>query len=52
MELGYHLYVLSTQSPDVEATRPLQYATTLVLLLTTFALNLSAVLLRLRLRRG
>ncbi|GBD07459.1 Phosphate transport system permease protein PstA [bacterium HR21] len=52
MELGYHLYVLSTQSPDVETTRPLQYATTLVLLLTTFALNLSAVLLRLRLRRG
>ncbi len=51
MELGYHLYVLSTQSPDVEATRPLQYATTVVLLLTTFALNLSAVLLRLSLRR-
>ncbi len=51
MELGYHLFVLSTQSPDVEATRPLQYATTVVLLLTTFALNLSAILLRLKMRR-
>ncbi|MCS7177398.1 MAG: phosphate ABC transporter permease PstA [Candidatus Kapabacteria bacterium] len=51
MELGYHLFVLSTQSPDVEVTRPLQYATTVVLLLTTFALNLVAVLLRLRMRR-
>lgn len=51
MELGYHLFVLSTQSPDVEATRPLQYATTVVLLLTTFALNLTAILLRLNMRR-
>lgn len=51
MELGYHLFVLSTQSPDVEATRPLQYATTVVLLLTTFLLNLSAILLRLKMRQ-
>ena len=32
MHLGYHTYVLATQSPDVEATRPLLYATVLVLL--------------------
>lgn len=51
MELGYHIYVMSTQSADVEATRPIQYATTLVLLLLTFALNFSAIFLRWHLRR-
>lgn len=50
MELGYHIYIMSTQSPDVEATRPIQYATTLVLLVLTFALNFSAIFLRYRLR--
>jgi len=43
MQLGYHVYVLSTQSPDVDATRPILYATVLVLLLLTFALNATAV---------
>jgi phosphate transport system permease protein len=51
MHLGYHVYVLATQSPDVEATRPLLYATVLVLVVLTFALNLVAVLLRARARR-
>jgi len=51
MHLGYHTYVLATQSPDVEATRPLLYATVLVLLLLTFSLNLVAVLIRTRTRR-
>ncbi len=50
MELGYHIFVLATQSPDIDATRPLLYGTVLVLLLLTFALNLSAVLIRGRLR--
>jgi phosphate transport system permease protein len=50
MELGYHIYIMSTQSPDVEATRPIQFATTLVLLALTFALNFSAIFLRYRLR--
>jgi phosphate transport system permease protein len=50
MELGYHIYVLSTQSPDVEATKPLLYATVLVLLGLTFLLNLTAIALRARLR--
>lgn len=50
MDLGYHVYVLATQSPDVEATRPLLYGTVVVLLLLTFLLNLTAVLLRARLR--
>jgi phosphate transport system permease protein len=50
MDLGYHVYVLATQSPDVEATRPLLYGTVVVLLLLTFLLNFAAVLLRARLR--
>lgn len=52
MELGYHVFVLATQSPDVDATRPLLYGTVLVLLLLTFLLNLTAMLLRSRLRAG
>jgi phosphate transport system permease protein len=50
MHLGYHVYVLATQSPDVEATKPLLYATVLVLLLLTFLLNLAAVVLRRKVR--
>ena len=51
MHLGNHIYVLSTQSPDVDATKPLLYATVLVLLILTFVLNLSAVVVRARMRR-
>jgi phosphate transport system permease protein len=50
MELGYHIFVLSTQSPDVDRTMPLLYGTVLVLLLLTFLLNLTAILLRARMR--
>ena len=50
MHLGYHTYVLSTQSPDVDATKPILYATVVVLLLLTFLLNSSAVVLRSRMR--
>jgi phosphate transport system permease protein len=50
MHLGYHTYVLATQSPDVEATRPLLYGTVLVLLALTFALNLVAIAIRTRTR--
>jgi phosphate transport system permease protein len=51
MELGYHVYVLTTQSPDVEATKPVLYSTVFVLLAVTFALNFAAVLIRSRIRR-
>jgi phosphate transport system permease protein len=50
MEMGYHLFVMSTQSTDVDATKPIQFATTLVLLLLTFSLNFVAVLIRRRIR--
>ncbi|MDI3279807.1 MAG: phosphate ABC transporter permease PstA [Bacillota bacterium] len=46
MELGYHIYVLATQSPDIELTKPLLFGTALVLLLLTFSLNLVALLIR------
>jgi len=49
---SYHVYVLSTQSPDVDATKPILYATVLVLLALTFTLNLAAVVVRARVRRG
>lgn len=51
MELGYHIYIMTTQSTDVEATKGLQFATTLVLLLLTFTLNFSAIFIRYRIRR-
>ena len=51
MELGYHVYVMTTQSPDVEATKPILYSTVLVLLALTFTLNFTAVLIRSRIRR-
>ncbi|HEX9760371.1 MAG TPA: phosphate ABC transporter permease PstA [Candidatus Acidoferrales bacterium] len=50
MELGYHIFILSTQSPDVDATKPLLYATVFVLLALTFLLNLTAIAVRARLR--
>ena len=51
MNLGYHVYVLATQSPDVDRTKPLLYGTVLVLLLLTFLLNLVAIAIRIRFRR-
>lgn len=51
MDLGYHTFVLSTQSPNIEQTRPILYSTVLVLLLLTFGLNLTAVLIRARMRK-
>jgi phosphate transport system permease protein len=50
MDLGYHVFILSTQSPNIEKTRPILFATVLVLLLLTFALNFIAMLVRARMR--
>ncbi len=51
MELGYHVFILATQSPDVDATQPILYATVVVLLGLTFSLNFTAILIRSRIRR-
>jgi phosphate transport system permease protein len=51
MDLGYHVFILSTQSPNVDKTRPLLYATVLVLLILTFTLNIVAIFVRANMRR-
>jgi phosphate transport system permease protein len=51
MDLGYHVFTLSTQSPNIDLTRPILYATVLVLLLLTFSLNIVAILVRANIRR-
>ncbi len=51
MSLGYHIYIMSTQSANVDETLPIQFATTLVLLLLTFSLNAIAVVIRYRIRK-
>jgi phosphate transport system permease protein len=51
MELGYHIYVMATQSPDIEATKPILFGTVLVLLVLTFALNSTAIMIRSRMRK-
>src|SRR5450432_2385312 len=51
MDLGYHVFILSTQSPNIEKTKPILYATVVVLLLLTFALNIVAILIRARMRK-
>jgi phosphate transport system permease protein len=51
MHLGYHIWVLTTQSTNVEQTKPLLYSTVFVLLVLTFLLNLAAILIRNRMRR-
>lgn len=51
MEMGYHIYVMATQSPDIEATKPILYGTILVLLILTFLLNFIAIYIRSSMRR-
>lgn len=46
MELSYHIFIMATQSVDAEKTLPIQYGTTLVLIVLTFLFNLFAVILR------
>lgn len=50
MHLGFHIYDVGFQSPNVEAARPLVYATALLLILLIIVLNLTAIYIRNRLR--
>jgi len=50
MHLGFHIYDVGFQSPNVEAARPLVYATAFLLVVVIVVLNLSAISLRNRLR--
>ena len=51
MHLGYHIYDVGFQSPNVEAAKPMVYATTILLLGIVIALNLTAIVVRNHLRR-
>jgi phosphate transport system permease protein len=50
MHLGFHIYDVGFQSPNVEAARPLVYATAFLLVLVILVLNLAAIRIRNQLR--
>lgn len=51
MALPYHIYVLATDSANIDATRPIQFGTSLVLITLVLGMNLFVILYRSRLRR-
>jgi len=51
MALSYHIYVLATAGTQIEATRHLQYGTALVLIALIFGMNLSAIIMRSKMRK-
>ncbi|MDZ7763686.1 MAG: phosphate ABC transporter permease PstA [Melioribacteraceae bacterium] len=51
MHLGFHIYDVGFQSPNVEAALPMVYITTLLLIAIVVLLNLSAMILRSRLSK-
>jgi phosphate transport system permease protein len=51
MHLGFHIYDVGFQSPNVDAARPMVFTTAMLLLLIVVALNLTAIMLRNRLRK-
>ena len=50
MHLGFHIYDVGFQSPNVEAARPLVYATSLLLVMVIIGLNMFAIAIRNNLR--
>jgi ABC-type phosphate transport system permease subunit len=51
MHLGFQIYTLGFQSQNSEATKPMVFTATLVLLMIVLLLNLTAIMLRNRLRQ-
>jgi len=51
MHLGFHIYDLGFQSPDSDAAKPMVFATTFFLICLVLVLNLTAILMRERLRK-
>jgi phosphate transport system permease protein len=51
MHLGFHIYDVGFQSPNVEAALPMVYMTTLLLIVIVILLNLTAMITRARLRK-
>ena len=51
MHLGFHIFDVGFQSPNVDAARPMVFTTALLLLLVVLVLNLTAIVIRNRLRK-
>ena len=51
MYLAYHIFIMATQSSNPTKTLPLQYGSTLVLIVLTFLLNITAIIFRYRFRK-
>ncbi|PID57328.1 MAG: phosphate ABC transporter, permease protein PstA [Ignavibacteriae bacterium] len=52
MYLAYHIFILATQSANPTETLPIQYGSTLVLIIITFLLNITAIILRYKYRKA
>lgn len=51
MHLGFHIYDVGFQSPDAEAAKPMVFATTLLLIVLVVVMNLTAIIIRNKLRK-
>jgi phosphate transport system permease protein len=51
MHLGFHIYDVGFQSPNVEAAKPMVFTTALLLILIVIILNLTAIIIRNRLKK-
>ena len=50
MHLGFHIYDVGFQSPNVEAAKDIVYATAFLLIAIVAALNIAAIYIRSRIR--
>ena len=51
MHLGFHIYDVGFQSPNVEAAKPMVFVTTIVLVVVVLILNMTAIAIRTRMRK-
>ncbi len=51
MHLGFHIYDVGFQSPNIEAAMPMVYTTTLLLIIIVVLLNITAMIIRANLRK-
>jgi len=52
MALPYHIYVLATAGTNIEATRPIQYGTVLVLVAVVLSIDIIAIIIRSYMRKN
>lgn len=51
MHLGFHIYDIGFQSPNIEAARPMVFVTTLLLVLIVVTMSAIAIRLRNRMKK-